>query len=113
VPLFDRTTGTVDPAVAAYWRDHYDIAYRIRRDWPVLKPDLDGKIHILVGTADTFHLDGPAHRLKAVLDGLGAHSSFEFLPGRSHFDVYQVNGDPGGLYDRIGGEMYAVARPKR
>ena len=113
LPLFDRTTGAVDPAVAAYWRDHYDIAYRIKRDWPVLKPDLDGKIHILVGTADTFHLDGPAHRLKAVLDGLGARSSFEFLPGRSHFDVYQANGDPSGLYDRIAAEMYAVARPKR
>jgi hypothetical protein len=112
LPLFDRTTGAVDPAVAAYWRDHYDIAYRIKRDWPMLRRDLDGKIHILVGTADTFHLDGPAHRLQAVLDGLGARSHFEYLPGRSHFDVYQVNGEPSGLYDRIAAEMYAVARPK-
>ena len=23
--LFDRTTGAIDPKVAAYWRDHYDI----------------------------------------------------------------------------------------
>jgi S-formylglutathione hydrolase FrmB len=112
-PLFDRTTGAIDPAVAAYWRDRYDIAYRVKRDWPALKPDLDGKIHILVGTADTFHLDGPAHRLQAVLDRLGARSSFEFVPGRTHFDLYQANGDPNGLYDRIAAEMYAVARPKR
>ena len=112
-PLFDRTTGAIDPAVAAYWRDHYDIAYRVKRDWPVLKPDLDGKIHILVGTADTFHLDGPAHRLQAVLDGLGARSSFEFVPGRTHFDLYLANGDPNGLYDRIAAEMYAAARPRR
>ncbi len=29
LPLFDRATGDVDPEVAAYWRDHYDIAHRI------------------------------------------------------------------------------------
>ena len=111
LPLFDRTTGRIDPVVAAYWRDHYDIAHRLAVNWPALKADLDGKIHIFVGTADTFHLDGSAHRLKAVLDRLGARSSFEFLPGRTHFDVYQANGDPSGLYDRIAAEMYAVARP--
>jgi S-formylglutathione hydrolase FrmB len=113
LPLFDRATGRVDPAVAAYWRDHYDIAHRIARDWPALRPDLDGKIHVFVGTADTFHLDGSAHRLQAVLASLGARAHFEFLPGRTHFDVYQANGDPSGLFDRIAAEMYAVARPQR
>jgi len=112
-PLFDRATGAIDPAVAAYWRDHYDIAHRVAANWPALKPDLEGKIHVIVGTADTFHLDGPAHRLQAVLDRLGARAHFEFVPGRTHFDLYQANGDPNGLYDRIAAEMYAVARPKR
>jgi len=112
-PLFDRTTGAIDPAVAAYWRDHYDIAHRLAANWPALKPDLEGKIHVIVGTADTFHLDGPAHRLQAVLDRLGARAHFEFVPGRTHFDLYQANGDPNGLYDRIAAEMYAAARPKR
>ncbi len=32
--MFDRRTGAVDPAVAAYWRNNYDIAYRLQRDWP-------------------------------------------------------------------------------
>ena len=52
-PLFDRDTGRVDPAVAAYWREHYDIAHRLRTSWPALKNDLDGKIHVIVGDADT------------------------------------------------------------
>ncbi len=50
IPLFDRRTGVIDPAVAQYWREHYDIAAIIARDWKTLKPDLDGKIHLIVGT---------------------------------------------------------------
>ncbi|HEY1560824.1 MAG TPA: hypothetical protein VGF71_08035 [Caulobacteraceae bacterium] len=109
--MFDRVTGEVDPAVIAYWRDHYDIAARLVRDWPALKRDLDGKIHLIVGTDDTFYLDGAAHRLEAVLDGLGARSDFRFLPGRTHMDLYELNGDRRGLLKTIAWEMYAVARP--
>ncbi|MGZ2412082.1 S-formylglutathione hydrolase FrmB [Sphingomonas sp. F9_3S_D5_B_2] len=109
--LFDRRTGAVDPAVAAYWRDNYDIAYRLKRDWPSVGKDLDGKIHVIVGTADTFHLDGPAHRLQAVLQGLGAKADVRFLPGKTHGDLYEANGDPNALTVQIAREMYAVARP--
>src|SRR3954466_6935702 len=44
VPMFDRTTGAVDPAVIAYWKEHYDVAERLRRQWPEFRRDLDGKI---------------------------------------------------------------------
>lgn len=109
--MFNRDTGDVDPQVVAYWRDHYDIAHRLQTDWPALKPDLDGKIHLYVGTADTFYLDGAAHRLKAVLDGLGAHAEFRFIPNRTHFDLYQVGDDRFALFKDISWAMYAVARP--
>jgi S-formylglutathione hydrolase FrmB len=111
MPMFDRATGAVDPAVVAYWRDHYDIAWRVEHDWPALRRDLDGKIHIIVGTADTFYLDGPAHRLQAVLDRLGAHASFTFIPERTHFDLFAQPGDPMGLMRDISWAMYQVARP--
>ena len=111
VPMFDRDTGAVDPAVVAYWRDHYDIAHLVQANWPQLKPNLDGKIHVIVGTADTFYLDGAAHKLKAALDGLGAKSDIRFLPGRTHFDLYQIGDDKSGLMKQIAWEMYAVARP--
>jgi len=109
--MFDRRTGAVNPAVVAYWRDNYDIAYRLQRDWPSLRKDLDGKIHVIVGTADTFHLDGAAHRLKAVLDKLGAKADVRFLPGKTHMDLYVANGDPDALTEQIAKEMYAAARP--
>jgi hypothetical protein len=110
-PMFDRDTGDVDPAVVAYWRDHYDIAHRLQQHWPELKPYLDGKIHLYVGTADTFYLDGAAHKLKAVLDGLHAKSDIRFIPGRTHFDLYRIGKDRNGLLKQISWAMYAVARP--
>jgi hypothetical protein len=111
MPMFDRDTGAVDPAVVAYWRDHYDVAYRITHDWPQLKPDLDGKIHLAVGTADTFYLDGAAHRLQAALDSVGAVSEFHFIPDRTHSDLYVIGDDRRGLEKQIAWAMYAVARP--
>ena len=110
-PMFDRDTGAIDPVVVNYWRDHYDIAYRLQQQWPQLKADLDGKIHLYVGTADTFYLDGAAHRLQAVLDSLHAKSEFHFLPDRTHFDLYVQGKDRQGLLKQISWEMYAIARP--
>jgi hypothetical protein len=109
--LFDRDTGAVDPAVAAYWRDHYDIAHRLQRDWPTLAPDLQGKIHVMVGTADTYYLDGAVHKLQAVMDSLHAAADFRYLPGKTHADLYVQGDDPRALLKQISWEMYAVARP--
>ena len=109
--MFDRATGEVDPAVLAYWRDHWDIAARLQRDWPMLRADLDGRVHVLVGTADTFYLDGSARRLQAVMQGLGARASFRYLPDRTHMDLYRIGDDRQGLTKTIAWEMYAVARP--
>lgn len=111
VPLFDRDSGRVDPAVAAYWREHYDIAHRLRTRWPSLKADLDGKIHVIVGDADTFYLDSSARKLKDTLESLGARADVRFLPGRTHFDLYAEGGDRRALSSKIAWEMYAVARP--
>jgi S-formylglutathione hydrolase FrmB len=113
LPMFDRTTGAVDPNVIAYWRDHYDVAERLRRHWPELKRDLDGKIHLTVGSADTFYLDGAARLLEATMKQLGAKTDFRYVEGRGHFDLYVVGDDTWGLYKTIAREMYAVARPNR
>jgi len=109
--LFDRHTGAVDPTVAAYWRENYDIAHRLELQGPRVKANLDGKIHVIVGTDDTFYLDGPARRLEAVLDTLGIKNQFCYLPGRTHMDLYKVDDDDEGLLREIAWAMHAVARP--
>jgi hypothetical protein len=106
MPLFDRDSGAIDPEVAAYWEKHYDIARLLRANWTKLRLLLNGKIHLTVGTADTFHLDEPARLLEQTIKDLGGKASFTYVEGRSHFDLYQ-----GGLSERIAKEMYAVARP--
>ena len=111
-PVFDRATGAVDPAVVQYWHDHYDIANLVQKNWPALRPDLDGKIHVIVGTADTFYLDGAARKLQAVLDGLHARSSFTYLQDKTHFDLYARGDDRLALNKQISWDMYALARPK-
>jgi hypothetical protein len=55
-PIFDKVSGDIDPAVAAYWKQHYDLSYIMARDWATLAPKLQGKIHIYVGSADTYYL---------------------------------------------------------
>lgn len=112
MPLFDRQTGDVDPVVAAYWREHYDIGAIVTRDWAELKPDLDGKIHLIVGTMDTFHLNEAAELLKQRLDALGAKSSFTFMEGRTHANLDPVDGNPMGLETDIAWQMWKTARPK-
>lgn len=109
--MFDRKTGDIDPEVAAYWRDHYDLAHIVATNWKTRGPYLKGKIHLTVGTADTFYLDGAAHKFELVLKSLDADPHFIYRENRTHFDLYDDNGDHMALFDRIAAEMYAVARP--
>jgi len=110
-PMFDRVTGDVDRAVVAYWHDHYDLAHLVEAKWPTEGPLLKGRIHLIVGTADTFYLDESAHLFEARLQKLGAEPHFTYIPDRTHFDLYKVGDDTLGLFSQIAGEMYAVARP--
>ena len=111
VHLFSRVTGDIDPTVAAYWRSHYDIVDYLSSNWKTIGPSLRGKIHLVVGTDDTFYLDGAAHSLESALNRLGGEPHFTFLADRSHFNVYLVGDDRWALFDKIAAEMYQVARP--
>lgn len=55
--IFDKRTGVIDPTVASYWRDNYDLVHIMRRDWATLGPKLRGKIALNVGRSDNFFLN--------------------------------------------------------
>jgi uncharacterized protein (DUF2141 family)/alpha-beta hydrolase superfamily lysophospholipase len=111
--LFDRATGTVDPAVAAYWRARYDIGHRIEADWPRLGRHLDGKVHVVVGTEDSYYLDGPVRRLDAAFRKVGGRADVRYVPGATHSMamLYAKDGDRNALWKEMSRAMYAVARP--
>lgn len=69
-PIFDKVTGAIDPAVAAYWREHYDLSHIIERDWASLAPKLKGKIHLYVGIGDNYFLTDSVYFAEDRLKGL-------------------------------------------
>lgn len=83
IPLFDRATGAVDPAVAKAW-ERYDIRLVLERRWPMLGPKLTGKLHVYAGEVDTFYLEGAAALLRDSLDALGSDAVVEVVPGMGH-----------------------------
>jgi hypothetical protein len=61
--IWDSATGVIDHTVADYWREHFDLRYILQRDWKTLGPKLVGKIHVKVGTRDTYYLDNAVRLL--------------------------------------------------
>ena len=89
--LWDAETGAINPEIAKYWEDHYDLTALLRRDWERLGPKLQGKLHVTMGTKDTFYLDAAAHRLQDFLEttklpGKGPYyaGSFDFGNNKPH-----------------------------
>jgi hypothetical protein len=67
-PIFDKATGEIDHTVAEYWRQHYDLEAILERDWAKLGPALAGKIHIYVGSDDTYFLNDAVYRMEDFLN---------------------------------------------
>jgi hypothetical protein len=65
--IFDKETGVIDPAVAAYWKEHYDLSAILQRDWATLGPKLRGKLHVYCGSADTYFLNDAVYYLEDFL----------------------------------------------
>jgi hypothetical protein len=65
--IFDKETGVIDPTIAEYWKEHYDLSAIMQRDWATLGPKLQGKLHIYVGSADTYFLTDAVYYLEDFL----------------------------------------------
>jgi hypothetical protein len=65
--IFDKITGEIDPSVAAYWREHYDLRYILERDWATLGPKVKGKIHLYCGDMDNYYLNNAVYLMEEFL----------------------------------------------
>jgi hypothetical protein len=65
--IFDKLTGEIDPQVAAYWKEHYDLRHILQRDWATLGPKLKGKIHIYCGDMDNYYLNNAVYLMEDFL----------------------------------------------
>jgi hypothetical protein len=60
-PIWDKQTGQIDPEVAEYWRENYDLVHILKRDWQKLGPKLQGKLHIYCGDMDNYYLNNAVY----------------------------------------------------
>ena len=103
--LFSRETGEQDPFVQQAWQ-RYDIRMILEQNWRSLGPNLQGKIHLVCGSEDTFHLEEAVILLCDLLKKKGFAGACEIVPGRDHGNLYQnYKTYPDGLYVRIAKEM--------
>ena len=67
-PLWDKSSGRIDPQVAAYMRDHgYDLRYYLEQNWSKIGPQLVGKLHLYCGDMDNYYLNLAVYRLEDFL----------------------------------------------
>jgi hypothetical protein len=66
-PIWDKYTGEIDHKVAEYWKENYDLAYILKRDWGKLGPQLRGKIKIYCGDMDNFYLNNAVYLMEDFL----------------------------------------------
>ncbi|MDQ2991266.1 MAG: esterase family protein [Candidatus Eremiobacteraeota bacterium] len=111
VPLFDHKTGRVNPDVVAYWETHYDIANKIEREWPIYGTALTDRIHVAVGTLDTFHLERGVLRLDARMRQLGVTPNITYIQDASHFSLFQKSTNYAGFHWAFKGMAAALATP--
>ncbi|MBU0697069.1 MAG: esterase family protein [Bacteroidetes bacterium] len=68
--ICNSATGAIDAAVVDHWKK-YDIALNLKKDWNTLKPEINDKIRISVGTRDNFLLNYAVMSLERQMKRIG------------------------------------------
>jgi hypothetical protein len=104
--IFNKTTGAIDHQTAAYWHEHYDLNAILQRDWATLGPKLQGKLHLYVGSDDTYMLNNAVYLMEDFLKTTGTpghgvpyQGEVQYGPRAEHC----WNGDPSltNAYSRL------------
>ena len=69
VRLWDKLSGEINPEVAEYWKQNYDLRYILENDWDRLGPKLQGKINIYCGDMDNYYLNNAVYLMEEFLEG--------------------------------------------
>ena len=96
-PIFDKQTGVIDHKTAEYWRAHYDLNAILQRDWTTLGPKLQGKLHLYVGSDDTYFLNDAVYLMEDFLKQTGTPGHGVPYEGEVHYGPraeHCWNGDP-------------------
>ncbi|MBN8730476.1 MAG: hypothetical protein J0L64_08055 [Acidobacteria bacterium] len=71
-PIFNKLTGAIDPAVAAHWRENFDLVHILKRDWndpaKQLGRKLAGKLNLYCGDMDNYYLNNAVYLAEEFLN---------------------------------------------
>ena len=65
--IWDRMTGEIDKEVAEYWKENFDLAYILKRDWSKHGDDWKNKIHLYCGDMDNYYLNNAVYLAEEIL----------------------------------------------
>jgi len=65
--IWNKLTGEIDKDVANYWKEHYDLAYILKRDWAKHGNDWVNKIHLYCGDMDNYYLNNAVYLAEEIL----------------------------------------------
>ncbi len=85
-PLFNQLTGEIDPTVAQYWKEHFDLNEYLKRNWSKIGTKLQGKIHIYTGDMDTYYLNPAVKLMEEFLESTSPYyfGSVTYGDGQPH-----------------------------
>ncbi len=70
--IWNKVTGRINPAVAAHWKENFDLSYIMKRDWKTLGPKLKGKVNIYCGDMDNYYLNNAVYLTEEFLESTDA-----------------------------------------
>ena len=70
--IWNRITGEIDKEVAAYWKENFDLAYILKRDWVKHGKDWEHKIHLYCGDMDNYYLNNAVYLTEEILQETSA-----------------------------------------
>jgi hypothetical protein len=80
--VFDKKSGEIDPEVVEHWKENWDLAHILVRDWETLGPKIRNKLHFAVGASDSFYLTNAVYDFQQQLEeAVGKDHGVEFVFG--------------------------------
>jgi len=104
-PLWDPLTGEIDPLVARWMIEHYDLTYYLHQNWERVGPQLLGKLHFFTGRMDNWYIEQAIYELEAFFEQTESPAylpDFHYGTNAGHcWSPWEDSNDVGGLYREI------------
>jgi hypothetical protein len=101
-PLWNPLTGEIDPVIAQWMIERYDLTYYLRENWSEVGSKLVGKLHFFTGRKDNWYIEQAIYLLEEFFEGTKTPAyrpDFHYGIDAGHcWSPWEEDNDAGGLY---------------